>query len=59
MVLIAYSYVYEQLPDGLVGEGLVEWGTSEHSLSSKGHGQVVELIHTFNHQSHCMPIDLF
>ena len=50
--------MYEQLPDGLVWEGLVDWGTTEHSLSSKGHGQVVKLVHAFNHQGNCMPIHL-
>lgn len=50
--------MYEQLPDGLVWEGLVDWGTTENSISSKGHGQIVELVHAFNHQGNCMPIHL-
>ena len=57
-MLLTKSYMYEQLPDGLVWEGLVEWGTSEHSISSEGHGQVIELVHAFNHQSYCVPINL-
>ena len=58
MILIMLTYVYEQLPDGLVWEGLVDWGTTENSISSKSHCQVVELVHAFNHQSYCMKIHL-